>query len=377
METKEWPQQRIRSLATQHFFKRTLLWTNFFYLNWKVRTCFGKNTRNTISKYIKHQSTGFFGVLHEEHLPHVEGLGPGSAWRVGLGGHVLAPGRRGMRRVSHDVSLGAAGAHRTLRRGHGPSQDRPLEHGHIATLGVRDNVTCVPVDKIEQGELTKIDMVWPCEERVPTNSLVTKASCCELQEICTLRQLVKQMEQLQANLINGTLSRPRKDQRLGWCQTSHPNHCNNRTLWIVSFPFCCIKCNSDRHCVCPRVGAGFVHLPWGFPGAKEGSGLPLLRWFTGVLSETVKLCDTGESMPPVTHRSLIAMARKGFRFQALCRFWEADVFFDGQGMFADETGTIPLPAAAKLTKLDLRKQLKETLIDHCYSVIQCCWTPRW
>lgn len=41
-------------------------------------------------------------------------------------------------------------------------------------------------------------------------------------------------------------------------------------------------------------------------------------------------------------------------------------------MFADETGTIPLPAAAKLTKLDLRKQLKETLIDHCYSVIQCC-----
>eukprot|EP00434_Breviolum_minutum_P015505 symbB.v1.2.013658.t1/scaffold973.1/size147933/3 len=34
-------------------------------------------------------------------------------------------------------------------------------------------------------------------------------------------------------------------------------------------------------------------------------------------------------------------------------------------MFADETGTIPLPAAAKLTKLDLRKQLKETLIDHC------------
>lgn len=98
-------------------------------------------------------------MLHEEHLPHVEGLGPGSAWRVGLGGHVLAPGRRGMRRVSHDVSLGAAGAHRTLRRGHGPSQDRPLEHGHIATLGVRDNVTCVPVDKIEQGELTKIDMV--------------------------------------------------------------------------------------------------------------------------------------------------------------------------------------------------------------------------
>ena len=38
-------------------------------------------------------------------------------------------------------------------------------------------------------------------------------------------------------------------------------------------------------------------------------------------------------------------------------------------MFADETGTIPLPAAAKLTKLDLRKQLKEILVDHCYSVL--------
>lgn len=38
-------------------------------------------------------------------------------------------------------------------------------------------------------------------------------------------------------------------------------------------------------------------------------------------------------------------------------------------MFADETGTIPLPAAAKLTKLDLPKQLKEILVDHCYSVL--------